>query len=91
MQKINKIVKYGTKWCGPCQAADRELDRFQLSHEGIDVNIIDVEEATEPIPSNIKSIPFYCFMDNQEVIQEHTGMLTKEGIEEVLTNIEKDE
>ena len=74
---ITKIIKVFTDYCGPCKQLARELEDISIP-----VEEINADEDTEFSEShNIKSVPVLIFMDNDKEIYRHTGLMTRESIE----------
>lgn len=78
---IEKIIKYGADWCGPCKATS-----MALKETGIPFGEVNVDENPEVIEEkNIRTIPVIEFYEegNEVPVKVHYGGLTKEKILEI--------
>jgi len=75
------LVDFYADWCGPCQMIAKELET--LSYERTDLDIIKVNTdkfQTLALKMGVMSIPALFIMENGEVIEKHTGFMTKDEI-----------
>ena len=77
---MNKIIKFGSTWCKPCEVVDKILKEI-VAETDIDVEFIDVDEEIDLVNQhNIRSIPTIMYYQNEKLIDTTIGALTKEDI-----------
>lgn len=78
---IEKILKLGAPWCGPCKALDEQLKLISVpvEHYNVDEN----EEIAEKY--NIRNIPVLIFLDeNDNEVARKVGMVTATTINDII-------
>lgn len=77
---MNKIIKFGSTWCKPCEVVDKILKEI-VAETDIEVEFIDVEENPDATTAfGIRSIPTIMYYQNEKLIDTTIGALTKEDI-----------
>lgn len=77
---MNKIIKFGSTWCKPCEVVDKILKEI-VAETDIEVEFIDVDEEIDLVNQhNIRSIPTIMYYQNEKLIDTTIGALTKEDI-----------
>jgi len=88
------LLDFGAKWCGPCQKMHPILEELnnELRGKAI-IKYIDIDEypeATKGFKFNL--IPTQYFITKEgEVYKTHTGILTKNGVLEILKEMGMEE
>lgn len=78
---IQKILKLGAPWCGPCKALDEQLKLVSVpvEHYNVDEN----EEIAGKY--NIRNIPVLIFLDeNDNEVARKVGMVTATVINDII-------
>jgi thiol-disulfide isomerase/thioredoxin len=68
---MKEIILVGADWCGSCKAMKEWF--FSMEMPGVILSYLDVEEIAAPITS----IPVIAFKENDELIQEIVGAVSK--------------
>lgn len=77
---VTKIVKFGAKWCNPCRALDKTLEKLK----DIEVIKYDVDKDSELAEEeNIRNIPTMIFYDGEQEIKRTFGAISLEEINEI--------
>tara|TARA_R110000765_G_scaffold7963_7_gene26133 strand:+ start:5804 stop:6061 length:258 start_codon:yes stop_codon:yes gene_type:complete len=77
----NKLIKFGSDYCGPCKIVDNVLDNLDTEIEIIKYDISEDDGMEEGQKMGIKSIPtLFLVSESGEVLQSHTGVISKEEI-----------
>ena len=76
---MNRIIKFGASWCGPCNSMKPHFEEFQknVKNEGVEIMDIDVDidyETSEKY--GIQSVPTTVFIRDGEVKEFLRGMQT---------------
>jgi thiol-disulfide isomerase/thioredoxin len=88
---IPSIVKYGTKWCLPCQQIEPILEQLSKEYEGrVNIYTVDVEEEFNLSEVfNIKSVPSLLFIPMEGEPKMLVGGIGKEKFKNLITEIFK--
>jgi thioredoxin 1 len=86
---MDKVIKFGAAWCGPCRAMKPQFDKFQEDVKELNVEVLDVDidknyEYSEKY--GVRSIPLTLFIKNGEVAESIKGYVTADK----LLNLYKD-
>ncbi len=76
------LVDFGAKWCGPCKALDRVIDRIADDTVGrVKVAKVDVDDAPEVAAKyGVRGVPtVFVFAGGQKVAQ-HIGATSREKL-----------
>ena len=68
------VIKYGTKWCGPCQQMDKILPDVAKEFKDIQFAKVDLEEVKI---DEIRSVPLFEFYLDQKKVTTFTGSKSK--------------
>jgi thioredoxin 1 len=68
------VIKYGTKWCGPCKQVDKILPELASEFKKIQFAKVDVEEVKA---DGIQTVPFIEFYLNHKKAHSFTGSKAK--------------
>lgn len=76
--KVKKILKISTTWCGPCKLLKKELEDFDL----IPIESIDADEDEELcLKYNIRSVPVLIFLgENDTELGRRVGFISKKDL-----------
>ena len=78
----DKIIVYGTTWCGDCRRAVAALDRYQVDYRFIN---IDYDKAAEKMViehnRGFRSVPTILFPDGSILVEPSSNLiLSKLGL-----------
>lgn len=70
MSSADRIVLYGTPWCGDCRRARRVLDERKVAYDYIDIEQ-DAEAAAlvERVNNGFQSVPTIVFPDGSTLTE----------------------
>lgn len=74
---MNKVIKFGAAWCGPCKTMKPLYEKFAAEVENKEISVISLdvdansEEATE---YGVRSIPLTVFVKNGIVVDKILGI-----------------
>lgn len=78
---VTKIVKFGAKWCNPCRALDKTLEKVK----GVEIVKYDLDNMPELAEKeNIKNIPTIVFYNNDKEIKRITGAISLAEINKII-------
>lgn len=79
-----KIIKFYSNTCGPCKVLESNLNKAQIEHISIDVEV-DSENLIDKY--NIKGIPTLIKLnDEDEVIDKFVGVMAVEQLKHWCNN-----
>lgn len=83
------MVDFWAPWCGPCKAIAPTVEALEKEY-GSDMTFAKVNVDENPIcPSKygVQAIPTLIFFKNGEVVEQITGMVAKEKLEETIKGV----
>lgn len=80
------VIKYGTKWCGPCQQMDKIIPDLAKEFKEIQFVKVDLEEVKI---DEIQSVPFFEFYLDQKKATSFTGSKSKAKFTEIINDTYK--
>ncbi len=83
------MVDFWAPWCGPCKAIAPTVDALEKEY-GNDMTFAKVNVDENPIcPSKygVQAIPTLIFFKNGEIVDQITGMVAKEKLEETIKGV----
>lgn len=90
---IKKIIKIGTKWCGPCKSLSPIFDKVSKnsSFDDIEFDVIDAEENADFSEKyEIRTVPTILFMDeNDNEVKRSMGSMTEKQLIDLINAIKK--
>ncbi len=83
------LVDFYAEWCGPCKMISPVIDELAKAYEGkIKVAKLDIDQAGDIASSHgVMSIPTIIFFKNGKKVEEKTGALDKEQLEELIQKV----
>ncbi len=65
-----KIIVYGTAWCGDCHMATRFLDQHQVPYQWIDISEDgEARRYVERVNNGNRSVPTILFQDGSLLVE----------------------
>lgn len=83
------LVDFWAPWCGPCRAITPTIEELAGSM-GDKIKFVKCNVDDNPLTPGkfeVKAIPTLLFVKNGEVVDQHTGMITKKVLEEKLNTL----
>ena len=80
IEKGKVLVDFYADWCGPCKMLGeilKEVDKDKVI-KIVKVNVDEFEDLARVY--NVITIPKLLVMEDKEVINEHSGLMTKEEL-----------
>jgi thioredoxin 1 len=83
------LVDFWAPWCGPCQMMNPVIEDLAKEMEGkAKVGKLNVDENPQKATEyGVMSIPTLKIFKNGEIVQEMTGVQTREDLKAMLSNI----
>lgn len=83
------LVDFYAEWCGPCKMIAPIIDEAAENYAGkLKVAKLNIDEAQELAGTHgVMSIPTIIFFKNGEKVEENTGALDKEQLDELIQKI----
>jgi mycoredoxin len=76
MPETNKIIIYGTTWCGDSRRARRFFDENNIEYNWIDIDIDrEAGKLVEQINGGFRSVPTIIFPDGSTLTEPSTYQL----------------
>ena len=83
------MVDFWAPWCGPCKAIAPSIDALEADY-GDKMKFVKVNVDENPIsPSKygVQAIPTLIFFKGGEIMEQITGMVTKDKLEETIKGV----
>jgi len=83
------MVDFWAPWCGPCKAISPTVEALSKTYDGkmafAKVNVD--ENPLTPSKYGVQAIPTLIFFKDGEIVEQITGMVAKEKLEETIKGI----
>lgn len=84
------LVKFGSEWCGPCQAVRPVLERMSQDDTGTYAGVRFFEVDTDNNPElaasfGIRGIPAFFILRDGEVIGQTAGAVSEEALASLIS------
>jgi thioredoxin 1 len=82
------LVDILATWCNPCKVIGPLVDQISSEYHGqVSVGKLDADGARDLISElGVRNIPTLLLYKDGEIVERNTGMVTKEKIQELITN-----
>jgi thioredoxin 1 len=82
------LVDIKAEWCNPCKVIGPLVDQISSEYHGqVSVGKLDADGARDLISElGVRNIPTLLLYKDGEIVERNTGMVTKEKIQELITN-----
>ncbi len=78
----NKIIMYGTTWCGDSRRAKKTFEEYQIEFDWIDIDRNkDAEIKVKEINNGNRSVPTIIFSDGSILVEPSNQTLKNKLIE----------
>lgn len=87
--EIPVLVDFYAEWCGPCKIIGPIIEELAPEYEGkIKIGKVDVDQAPELASEHsVLSIPTLIFFKDGQKVEESTGALSKDELEDLFKKI----
>ena len=83
----NIIVQLSADWCGPCRQLTPVLESIGIE-KNIDVIKVNIDKNPSIVTKySVKSIPRILFIKEGQVVNDMTGNLGRQKLEEICKNV----
>jgi mycoredoxin len=77
MTTQDRIVMYGTSWCGDCRRARRVFEQYRTAFEYVDIEQDDSARAyVERVNGGFRSVPTIIFPDGSVMTEPSAAALS---------------
>jgi mycoredoxin len=77
-QPGEKIIIYGTEWCGDCRRARRFFDQHQIPYQWINIDRDrEAERFVRATNGGMRSVPTIVFPDKSILVEPSTQLLVE--------------
>jgi len=82
------LVDVKAEWCNPCKVISPIIDQVSSDYVGrLSVGKLDADIARDLLVKlSVRNIPTLLLYKNGEIVERNTGMVTKEKVEELISN-----
>ncbi len=76
------LVDFGATWCGPCQALKPIVEELATEYAGkVKIGEVDIDQSSDLAAQfAVMSVPTLLFFRGGEVVDKHTGLLSKNDL-----------
>jgi len=76
-----KLLHFTATWCQPCKQMEPVISEFLSEYPEIEYEKIDVDKNFDLVNDyQVKGVPTFITLDNEDVLNRHTGVATKEAL-----------
>ncbi|KKP89186.1 MAG: Thioredoxin [Berkelbacteria bacterium GW2011_GWA2_35_9] len=80
-----ELIDFYADWCGPCQSMKPIIENLEEELKDVKFTKINVDEHQDEAQKyNVMSIPTFVIKKDSEVVDQLSGILTKETLIEKL-------
>lgn len=82
---MKKVLMFSASWCGPCKAAKPVFNQLKESAQGVDFQVIDIDENHKLATDyNISGVPTFVVLENGVEVQRMVGGANVTKLKEIL-------
>jgi len=81
------LVEFSAKWCGPCQTMEVLLDEI-ISQNSNRLELLKIDIDQNPLAAaafSVRSVPTLILFKDGEILWKKSGLISKNELEEVLS------
>lgn len=83
---MKELLHFSATWCNPCKKMEPVVQRFIETNSDIKYTKIDVDENISLASRyEIKGVPTFIALVDQEIFSRKSGVLTGQQIQELFT------
>lgn len=79
------VLDIKSEWCQPCRMLSPIIEELSNEYENVKIGKLDADESSDIAQRlGIRSIPTILIFKNGEVVERHTGMITKNNLKQLI-------
>lgn len=87
---MNRVIKFGATWCGPCSAMKPMFERFaqDVKDSGVEVLDLDIDKNSDEAASyGVQTIPFTVFVKDGAIAKSFKGVVSTNKLNETFKEV----
>ncbi len=85
---MKEVIKFESKWCGPCKTIQPLMDKLAVKYDNITFGKIDVEvDAENTTRFKVRSVPTIVFLNDGQLVNQIVGNVAEETLRDAVRQL----